>query len=65
MYDNSTRLGPVVGKKETFNDERFDEKVNYLAFTGKIRKLCTVRNTNLIELVFKYIILTKLSSYYE
>ena len=45
MYDNSTRLGPVVGKKETFNDERFDEKVNYLAFTGKIIKLCTVRKS--------------------
>lgn len=46
MYDNSTRLGPVVGKKETFNDERFDQKVKYLAFTGKIIKLYSVRNTN-------------------
>ena len=30
----STALGPVIGKKETFWDERFETDVKYLSFTG-------------------------------
>ncbi|XP_023321978.1 liver carboxylesterase 1 isoform X2 [Eurytemora carolleeae] len=30
----STALGPVIGKKETFRDERFETDVKYLSFTG-------------------------------